>query len=474
MGMKGIRWAVRLRSRPWLPCWLGILASALWLAAADDAGSPGAVRKNSLVWVGHFDPELNYLSARALLQFDPSSPERRIWLADGLRLESVRGAASPVVIDHGAARQCLFRGASDNELEVSYSGRLPDIPDPASAFADRAAPLTEVQLDRFIYLSCVKDFYPHAGMDFGSVLLNITVPNGWNCLGSGILRRVEPRQELTNYEFDNAGGRGMSLVFGHFGSIGSLQAFIPVRMHGWPSFNSNWYFPHEDILRLLDFYHERFGPLDLPELNILFQRGRRFGGVSYSGLVILEVDSSWSSFSIQTRKNIRSHSPLSFFDAKTDVLSHELAHQWWGGLVSWKTPQENWISEGLATYSSLISLRAWRGEKPFRRALARLRSQVKSYAEQGAPAGGSGFALLNRDRKAYQAVVYGKPALMLAALADRIGEQELCARLRAILSQHRRRNLNTSDFLQWLSGGDDSLLLWLKTWICERGLPGEK
>lgn len=461
------------RSRLGLSCWLVIFAAAFISAAAAEPAGQGEVRKNSLTWVGHFDPELNYLSARAVLQFDRPSPERMIWLADGLRLESVRGATPPVVIDRPAPRQYLLRGPSDKELELSYSGTLPDISGPASSFADRYAPLVEVQLDRLIYLSCVKDFYPNAGMDFGNIFLNISVPNGWNCLGSGILRRVEPSEEQTHYVFDNAGGKGMSLVFGRFAEIGRLDSFIPVRLHGWPQFNSNWYFPHKDVLRILDFYHERFGPLDLPELHILFQRGRRFGGVSYSGLVIIEVDSAWSSFSLQTRKNIRTRTPLSILDAKTDVLCHELAHQWWGGLVSWKTPQDNWISEGLATYSSLICLRAWKGEKPFRRALAWLRDQAKIYAKLGAPAGDGGLSLFRSDLKAYQAVVYGKPALMFAALGDRIGERELCSRLRSILRDRRHSNLGTAEFLGQLAAGDEALLNWMKTWICRSGLPGE-
>ena len=246
---------------------------------------------------------------------------------------------------------------------------------------------------------------------------------------------------------------------------------IPVRLHGWPLFNYNWYFPKADIERILAFYNERFGPLDIPELNILFKRGDHFGGVSYYGLIVLDVDAAWTSFSIRTRKSIRSDSPLSLFDAKVDVLSHEIAHQWWGGLISWKSPMENWITEGLATYSGMISLRAWKGEKVYRRIVGKLRRKVTPYADKGAPADGYKLLLFNRDPKAYQALVYGKPALMLAALADKIGEKELCRRLRGILRDRSKKSVDTEDFLRHLSAGDEGLHAILKKWICGRGLP---
>lgn len=40
----------------------------------------------------------------------------------------------------------------------------------------------------------------------------------------------------------------------------------------------------------------------------------------------------------------------------SQVLVHETAHQWWGDLVLWKTYHDQWISEGLANYSSLLLL----------------------------------------------------------------------------------------------------------------------
>ncbi len=455
--------------------WFGLFAICAFadFAADQNQAVRAENRQNSLTWVGYYDPASNYLSAKALLRFESPLSERNIWLDKGLQLNSVQSGSATVVDFNRNSGQFLFKGQNADELEITYNGRLAPAGNPESLSSETIVSNSDIQLDRFRFLSCVKDFYPHTGMDFGSIILNISVPGEWNCLGSGILRSARRQPGLSTYVFDNAGAKGMSLVFGRFTQIDRIDALIPVRLHGWPLFNYNWYFPKADIARILTFYHERFGALDVPELNILFRRGRHFGGVSYSGLIVLDVDASWTSFSLHTRKNIRSDSPLSFIDAKVDVLSHEIAHQWWGGLISWKTPVENWITEGLATYSSLISLRAWKGEKAYRKALAGLRRQLPGYVNLGTPAEGYKLFLRDRDPKVYQALVYGKPTLMLVALADKIGEMELCRRLRCMLSERRKQSLDADEFLRCLGGGDEKLLLLLKKWIYDCGLPEE-
>jgi len=162
---------------------------------------------------------------------------------------------------------------------------------------------------------------------------------------------------------------------------------------------------------------------------------------------------------------------LSLDNPWSDLMSHEVSHQWWGGIISWETVSDNWITEGLATYSSLLFLKKSRGEKAFAGVVRRLRNDVKRYAWLGAPTDGSKLKLLQRNVNAYQALVYAKPALMLTALAAAIGEDELCRRLRSLLTARRGRNVGTAEFLARLSAGDEKMRLRLEEWICSRGLP---
>jgi hypothetical protein len=39
------------------------------------------------------------------------------------------------------------------------------------------------------------------------------------------------------------------------------------------------------------------------------------------------------------------------------VAVHEMSHQWWGHMVGWKTYHDQWLSEGIADFSSALYLR---------------------------------------------------------------------------------------------------------------------
>ena len=64
------------------------------------------------------------------------------------------------------------------------------------------------------------------------------------------------------------------------------------------------------------------------------------------------------------------------------VLVHETAHQWWGDLVFWKSYRDQWLSEGLANYSSLMLLEL---EKPaqFRQVMDKYRNDLLTKNKDG-------------------------------------------------------------------------------------------
>jgi hypothetical protein len=440
--------------------------------AVDTAAAVGDdSRVRSIVVDGFFDPARNFLDATARLCFARPAAERRLWLAEGLQLSSVRSEAVPALEFKRNSALVLVQSLGQDELEFRYSGRLVRNLDSIESSLELGSSEIKNPLDDCCLLSYINDFYPHPQLDFTPMKMNIHIPAGWNCLGSGTLLAVRPEAAGNTFMFDSTEAKGMALVCGRFSQIGLIAGAVPIRLHGRSDFRFNSYFREADIGRVLDFYNGQFGTLDLPELNVLFRSGRYFSGISYNGLIVLNVDEAWTSLSPKARRNIQGESPLLMIDAETDLLAHEIAHQWWGGLISWKAITDNWITEGLATYSAMQYLRESQGDKAYRKICNRLRRQVKKFTNQGIPADGYKLKLLIRDFKVYQTLVYAKPALMLAALADRIGAGELCLRLRSILKECRCRNVDSAEFLRLLSGGNAELHARLKRWICSRELP---
>jgi len=105
----------------------------------------------------------------------------------------------------------------------------------------------------------------------------------------------------------------------------------------------------ETTARAIRFYAERFGPFPYSQLALTQLPGRESQG--WPGLVFL---SSYAFLTQQERADLHMDSVHGLLGQL--VPAHEAAHQWWGDLVTWSTYRDQWFSEGLANYCSLMLL----------------------------------------------------------------------------------------------------------------------
>lgn len=457
---------------------VAILAGSL--CAGTVAGKPAAAdHLLALELDGAYDPERGFLEATARLSFAGPADQRQLWLADGMQLGSVRAAGETLTDISFSGGELLACGRQWSELELSYSGYLDYAPDPFTVSGSslqaggKSSAGDHDTVDDCRFLSYARDFYPRPCLDFAGLRMNLRLPEGWNCLGSGKRSNGCAATGDGGFRFENPSAKGMALVCGRFQQIGTISGPLTVGLYGWPGFALDRYFSEAQISRILSFYERHFGSLGIHELNLLFCRGHWLGGVSYSGLIVIGVDTDIPLRTATGQRRPSLQSALMMSDAGTNLLAHELSHQWWGGLVSWKTIMDNWITEGLATFSSMLYVKETEGEKEYRRIRRDLRRFVKRFAGKAAPAEGGKLRVLFRNPEVYQSQVYAKPALMLAELADTLGEAELLRRLRSILETCRYRSLGSGEFLDLLAGGDPSLRQRLDEWIFSSDLPGD-
>ncbi len=118
--------------------------------------------------------------------------------------------------------------------------------------------------------------------------------------------------------------------------------------------------------------------------------------------------------------------------------AHEIAHQWWYGLVGNDPVTYPWMDEGLAEYSSRIYYEAMRG-----RAFADVLQLQRWQAVLDLLMGRGKDAPLNlpvmayEDGSVYETVVYGKGALFYGAMRQSLGERPFAELLRAYVAEHR-------------------------------------
>lgn len=106
-----------------------------------------------------------------------------------------------------------------------------------------------------------------------------------------------------------------------------------------------------------------------------------------------------------------------------EVGSHEIAHQWWGHLVGWKSYHDQWLSEGFASFAAGLYLQHTKDRKRFVKYWRDQREEVLEKNRYGFAPNDAGPIWLGRRlgmaeklEGSYQPMVYSKGAFVLRML----------------------------------------------------------
>jgi len=150
-----------------------------------------------------------------------------------------------------------------------------------------------------------------------------------------------------------------------------------------------------------------------------------------------------------------------------NVNAHELAHQWFGNLITAQSSKHHWLQEGFATYYALLAERHLFGDDYFYEAF-------NDYAEQLQQAAMTDtIPVLNE--KASSLTFYKKGAWALHVLREDIGAKYFQKAVKKYLKKYQYKNVDTDDFLSIVhdvSGYDVAIFKnkWLETPGFDRNL----
>ncbi len=122
-----------------------------------------------------------------------------------------------------------------------------------------------------------------------------------------------------------------------------------------------------------------------------------------------------------------------------NISAHELAHQWFGDMVTAKSGKDHWLQEGFATYYALLAEREIFGDDYFYLKLFNTSQQIKEASKTDR------VPIL--DPKASSLTFYQKGAWALHVLRDKIGAENFRKAVQVYLSKNAFRNVETSVFL---------------------------
>ena len=430
----------------------------------------------------YLNPRDNYISGNTSVSYKSVSNSRELRLSEGLDVVSYFTFGSKDLNVFRKKEKYYFMGEGADTLFINYKGRIKSSVENLELFKssqDTAREGPGPDPSSFYYLSWTKNFYPNPGEDFCESSVTVNLPAGLNCLASGNpAEKTGTTGDTNTFKFTSPGAKGISLVTGNFTLTQKQNSGIPLHFYTYETFRYPKDLELTDVKNAFDFFLQRFGSLDLSAVNILLRRGKMAGGVSNSGFIVVLIPyertpgTSPNPLALEkfTAEKII-FSPILMRDRTEDHIIHELAHQWWGGVISWKSYQDVWLTEGLAHFSVLYYLKNKLSPREFHSIVRDLKRWAYRYNDSGPIIYGPRINLLESKYEIYQSVIYNKSALVLLMLLDLIGEKEFDHRLQAVVKKYKYQSLSSMQFIREFSGNNKMIFDFFRKWIFSRAIP---
>jgi len=258
-----------------------------------------------------------------------------------------------------------------------------------------------------------------------------------------------------------------AFVVGEFEHLeGRSKRGVRVRVNTTPGKKHQGAYALDVTLRILDFYETYFGvpyPLDTLDLIAIpdFSSAamENWGAITFREPALL-VDSKNSSSAIKQRV--------------VEVIAHELAHMWFGNLVTMEWWTHLWLNEGFATWMSYNAMdhlfpewRVWTQFISNEYAMALELDGLTSTHAIEIP-----VKHPREIREIFDTISYLKGASVIRMIADYLGEKKFRAGLRLYMLRHAYGNTETEDLWDALStvSGEDVRAI-MKEWTGKPGYP---
>ncbi|MGI8468276.1 MAG: M1 family metallopeptidase [Pyrinomonadaceae bacterium] len=154
-----------------------------------------------------------------------------------------------------------------------------------------------------------------------------------------------------------------------------------------------------------------------------------------------------------------------------DLVSHELAHSWFGDLVTCKNWSNLWLNEGFATFMEA----AYR-EKTFGRADYLRQISDDAASAMAFDSVGQSHALLRPnpplDDSLFDTTTYKKGGAVLHILRETVGTENFWRAINIYLNAHKFGNVETSDLKKAMEAASGKNLdQFFNQWIYKAGFP---
>ena len=231
----------------------------------------------------------------------------------------------------------------------------------------------------------------------------------------------------------------VAFLVGDFKCVSGESDGVPIRACATPDKVEYGNFALESAKYILHYYDTYFGiKYPMPKLDMIaipdFEAGamENFGAITYRETDLL-IDEKTAS--VGSKKNVAL------------VVAHEMAHQWFGDMVTMQWWNNLWLNEGFATWMENKPVEAWKPEWNVAQDVAEGQSSTLNLdaqrvtrmirAEANTP---------DQINEMFDGITYGKAGAMLLMVENYLGEDVFRQGVHNYLAAHIYGNATAEDF----------------------------
>ncbi|MFE7356698.1 aminopeptidase N [Streptomyces sp. NPDC057543] len=299
--------------------------------------------------------------------------------------------------------------------------------------------------------------------------LTVTAPDGWTVLGNGVAEhRGDGRWTLA--ATPPISTYLVAVAAGPWHSVTTEHAGLPFGIHCRRSLAPYLDTDADEIFDItracFDRFHEKFDePYPFDSYDQAFVPEFNAGAMENPGLVTFRDEFVYRSAVTDTERQTRGM-----------VIAHEMAHMWFGDLVTLAWWDDIWLNESFAEYMGYQTLAeatrftdTWVDFGVARKGWgydADQRPSTHPVAPDPAAVPDTASAMLNFD-----GISYAKGASALRQLVAWLGEKDFLAGINTHFARHKFANATLADFIDNLASATDrDVHAWADAWLRTTGV----
>ena len=302
------------------------------------------------------------------------------------------------------------------------------------------------------WLPCVDDPADKASVDF-----IVKAPQHYQVVSNGVLveeTNLPENKKLSHWK-EGVPIATKVMVIGVAEFAVSLSAVvdncIPVYSWVYPENREKGFYDLALTSDMLSYFIRNVGPYGYKKLANV-QSKTMFGGLENANTIFYNED-----YITGTR----------FYE---ETFAHEVAHQWFGNMVTEKSFAHLWLSEGFATYMATLYMEHKYGADRVRSMLIRDRDTVIDFARI------SDLTVVDEKTTNYMSLLnansYQKSGWILHMLRKQLGDSIFWKGIRNFYSMYAGKNADTRDLqLVFEKASGKDLSIFFKQWLYLPGIP---